>query len=99
MTQRSTRATLALGFVVPIALQSAITVVLGSLAARSKVDFLPVLFLSFAITGGVGFIFLTKLLSGVQKVFVALGYFPLMFMVFYFEALVMLGKMSSRGSL
>jgi hypothetical protein len=99
MTQRSTRATLALGFVLPIALQSAITAVLGSLAASSKVDILPVVFLSFAITGGIGFIFLTKPLSGVQKLLVALGYFPLLFIVFYFEALVVLGKASSRGSL
>ncbi len=79
-----------LGFVLPLISQSAITATLGWISIRWGWKTGVLMFLSFAITSGAGFILLSRSYSAKDTALIAIGYFPLMLMAFYIEGLYIL---------
>ncbi len=79
-----------LGFVLPLISQPVITATLGWINIKWGWKTGVLMFLSFAITSGVGFILLSRNYSAKEKALIAIGYFPMMLIAFYIEGLYIL---------
>jgi len=85
-----------LGFVLPIVLQSVITVPIGWLGVHQGWDMTAMQIVLFTSTSAMGFILLTRRYSAKDRVLTAAGYFPLMFLVFYVEQILVLVNVPGR---
>jgi hypothetical protein len=77
-----------LGLLVPLAIQCVITLLILWIQRRATWDYVSLISLgSFLVTSGLGFWLVTGTLTPAVKLGVAVGYFPVMFVLMFFEAL------------
>ena len=82
------------GIVVTFIMQTAITTAVGlignSMGPNANEFFGQLLFTSFFITSGTGFFILVRDCRPVERVLIAIGYFPLMLFGYWFTGLMIL---------
>ena len=90
------------GIVVTFAVQAAITTALGLIAIATHQEWIgeTLLVPSFFITSGVGFCFLVRSCNPIEGLLIAVGYFPLMLIGYWFSSLlILLSLPGAQGNL
>lgn len=86
------------GVVLPVILIAVATLIFAAVGIRTGVDITLISFASFVVISASGFIVLTKQRNPVEKLLIAIGYFAVLFFLWFNLSFVSVAMLGGHGN-